>query len=333
MQKPSIPKGTRDFSPSEIRRRNFIFDIIKSKFEKFGFSPIETPSMEKLSSLTGKYGSDGDQLLFKVLKRGAKFEKAYSESNTKTVKDNDFSDEALRYDLTVPFARYVVQHQNEITFSLAYAFTENFMLPLSHDEVVYGKKSILGRMPGDEWQRFANLRLLYGYMFTHPGTKLLFMGGEFGQSSEWDFEGSLDWNLLEFKSHKNLQNYFKSLNTFYKTTPALFEKAFSGEGFEWISYDDHQNSVISYIRKGYNQENNVVVVCNLTPRVHEKYHIGLSVKGKLSEVFNSDAEEFGGSGVSNKKPITIKKQPWNGREYVAEIVLPPLGICIFSIKP
>ena len=228
---------------------------------------------------------------------------------------------------------YRKYHQNEITFSLAYAFTENFMLPLSHDEVVYGKKSILGRMPGDEWQRFANLRLLYGYMFTHPGTKLLFMGGEFGQSSEWDFEGSLDWNLLEYKSHKTLQNYFKSLNTFYKTTPALFEKAFSGEGFEWISYDDHQNSVISYIRKGYNQENNVVVVCNLTPRVHEKYHIGLSVKGKLSEVFNSDAEEFGGSGVSNKKPITIKKQPWNGREYVAEIVLPPLGICIFSIKP
>ncbi|MFH6767292.1 1,4-alpha-glucan branching protein GlgB [Gaetbulibacter aquiaggeris] len=228
---------------------------------------------------------------------------------------------------------YRKYHQNEITFSLAYAFTENFMLPLSHDEVVYGKKSILGRMPGDEWQRFANLRLLYGYMFTHPGTKLLFMGGEFGQSSEWDFEGSLDWNLLEYKSHKTLQNYFKSLNSFYKTTPALFEKAFSGEGFEWISYDDHQNSVISYIRKGYKEENNVVVVCNLTPKVHEKYHIGLPVKGKLSEVFNSDAEEFGGSGVSNKKSITIKKQPWNGKEYSAEVVLPPLGMCVFNIKP
>jgi len=228
---------------------------------------------------------------------------------------------------------YRKYHQNEITFSLAYAFTENFMLPLSHDEVVYGKKSILGRMPGDEWQRFANLRLLYGYMFTHPGTKLLFMGGEFGQSNEWDFEGSLDWNLLEFKSHKNLQNYFKSLNTFYKTTPALFEKAFSGEGFEWISYDDYQNSVISYIRKGYKHENDVVVVCNLTPKVHEKYRIGIPSKGKLSEVFNSDAVEFGGSGVSNKKPITIKKQPWNGKDYSAELILPPLGICIFNIKP
>ena len=228
---------------------------------------------------------------------------------------------------------YRKYHQNEITFSLAYAFTENFMLPLSHDEVVYGKKSILGRMPGDEWQRFANLRLLYGYMFTHPGTKLLFMGGEFGQSSEWDFEGSLDWNLLEYKSHKTLQNYFKSLNTFYKTTPALFEKAFSGEGFEWISYDDHQNSVISYIRKGYKEENNVVVVCNLTPRVHEKYQIGVPSKGKLSEVFNSDAAEFGGSGVSNKKSITIKKQPWNGKDYSAELILPPLGMCVFTIKP
>jgi 1,4-alpha-glucan branching enzyme len=228
---------------------------------------------------------------------------------------------------------YRKYHQNEITFSLAYAFTENFMLPLSHDEVVYGKKSILGRMPGDEWQRFANLRLLYGYMFTHPGTKLLFMGGEFGQSNEWDFEGSLDWNLLEFKSHKNLQNYFKSLNTFYKTTPALFEKAFSGEGFEWISYDDYQNSVISYIRKGYKHENDVVVVCNLTPKVHEKYRIGIPSKGKLSEVFNSDAVEFGGSGVSNKKPITIKKQPWNGKDYSAELILPPLGICVFNIKP
>ena len=123
------------------------------------------------------------------------------------------------------------------------------------------------------------------------------------------------------------------MNTFYKTTPALFEKAFSGEGFEWISYDDYQNSVISYIRKGYKHENDVVVVCNLTPKVHEKYRIGIPSKGKLSEVFNSDAVEFGGSGVSNKKPITIKKQPWNGKDYSAELILPPLGMCVFTIKP
>ncbi|MFH4963860.1 1,4-alpha-glucan branching protein GlgB [Gaetbulibacter sp. M235] len=227
---------------------------------------------------------------------------------------------------------YRKYHQNEITFSLAYAFSENFMLPLSHDEVVYGKNSLLGRMPGDEWQRFANLRLLYGYMFTHPGTKLLFMGGEFGQYNEWDFQGSLNWNLLEFDPHKNLQNYFKALNTFYKNTPALFEVAFSGQGFEWISYDDHENSVISYIRKGYREEDNVIVVCNLTPTVHDKYCIGVPLKGKLEEVFNSDAIEFGGSGVSNKNDITIKKQAWNGKDFSAELVLPPLSIIVFKIK-
>ena len=227
---------------------------------------------------------------------------------------------------------YRKYHQNDITFSLAYAFTENFMLPLSHDEVVYGKNSILGRMPGDEWQRFANLRLLYGYMFTHPGTKLLFMGGEFGQYNEWNFQTSLDWNLLEFEPHKNFQNYFKALNTFYKSTPSLYEKAFSGEGFEWISYDDHENCVISYIRKGNAPENNVVVVCNLTPTVREHYKIGVPTKGKLVEVFNSDAVEYGGSGVSNKKPIAIKKQAWNGKDYSAELVLPPLAVTVFEFK-
>ena len=227
---------------------------------------------------------------------------------------------------------YRKYHQNDITFSLAYAFTENFMLPLSHDEVVYGKNSILGRMPGDEWQRFANLRLLYGYMFTHPGTKLLFMGGEFGQYNEWDFQESLDWNLLEFAPHKNMLNYYKSLNALYKNTPALYEKGFSGEGFEWISYDDHENCVISYIWKGYKEADNVVVVCNLTPTVRKNYKIGVPSKGKLVEVFNSDSEEFGGSGIANKKQTTIKKESWNGKDYSAEITLPPLAVTIFSFK-
>ncbi|GGD17608.1 1,4-alpha-glucan branching protein GlgB [Hyunsoonleella pacifica] len=227
---------------------------------------------------------------------------------------------------------YRKYHHNEITFSLAYAFTENFMLPLSHDEVVYGKNSILGRMPGDEWQRFANLRLLYGYMFTHPGTKLLFMGGEFGQYNEWDFQGSLDWNLLEFKPHQDLQNYFKHLNGLYKSTPALYEKGFDHEGFEWISYDDHENCVISYIRKGYNNDENVAVVCNLTPSVHKNYKIGVNSKGKLKEIFNSDAKAFGGSGVVNTKQITIKKTEWNGKPYSAEITLPPLAITVFKFK-
>ena len=227
---------------------------------------------------------------------------------------------------------YRKHHQNDITFSLAYAFTENFMLPLSHDEVVYGKNSILGRMPGDEWQRFANLRLLYGYMFTHPGTKLLFMGSEFGQYNEWDFQGSLDWNLLDFEPHKNLQNYYKKLNKLYKTTPALYEKGFSGEGFEWISFDDHENCVMSYIRKGYNSKNDVIVVCNLTPTVRENYKIGIPIKTKIKEIFNSDATEFGGSGVTNNKQITTKKDPWNGKGFSVEITLPPLSILVFQFK-
>ncbi|SFS33027.1 1,4-alpha-glucan branching protein GlgB [Lutibacter maritimus] len=227
---------------------------------------------------------------------------------------------------------YRKYHQNEITFSLAYAFTENFMLPLSHDEVVYGKNSILGRMPGDEWQRFANLRLLYGCMFTHPGTKLLFMGGEFGQYNEWNFQKSLDWNLLEFEPHKKTQNYFRELNKLYKTTPALFENGFTQAGFEWISYDDTENSVISFIRKGDKPEDNVLVICNFTPNPIQKYRVGVPNKSKLKEIFNSDSEVFGGSGILNLKQITSKKQPWNGREYSAELTLPPLGIIILQLK-
>lgn len=228
---------------------------------------------------------------------------------------------------------YRQYHQNDITFSLAYAFTENFMLPLSHDEVVYGKNSILSRMPGDEWQRFANLRLLYSYMFTHPGTNLLFMGGEFGQYNEWDFQGSIDWNLLDFEPHKNFQTFFKDLNTFYKDTPALFEKQFSIEGFEWISYDDHQNSVMTYIRKGKDPNKYVVVACNLTPSIKEDYTIGVPAPGKLKEVFNSDAKIYGGSGVSNNKAIKIKKQAWHGKDYSAKIKLPPLAVTVFEFQP
>jgi 1,4-alpha-glucan branching enzyme len=197
---------------------------------------------------------------------------------------------------------------------------------------VYGKNSILGRMPGDEWQRFANLRLLYGCMYTHPGTKLLFMGGEFGQYNEWNFQNSLDWNLLEFEPHKNIQSYFKDLNLVYKSTPALYENAFSQAGFEWISYDDIENSVISFIRKGDQQENQILVVCNFTPNTIFNYKVGVPSKLKLKEIFNSDTKKYGGAGHINSKQITSKKQPWNGRNYSVELTLPPLGICIFQLK-
>jgi 1,4-alpha-glucan branching enzyme len=227
---------------------------------------------------------------------------------------------------------YRKYHQNDLTFSMTYAFSENFMLPLSHDEVVYGKKSIAGRMPGDEWQKFANLRLLYGYMFTHPGTKLLFMGAEFGQSSEWNFEGSLDWHLLQFGFHDGVKKVITDLNALYKLYPALYEKQFSAEGFEWINYSDHQNAVMSYIRKGNNAKENLVVVCNFTPVVRDNYRVGLSSKGKLTEIFNSDKVEYGGSGVCNSKAIKIDNEPWNGREFSAALTLPPLGIAVFKIS-
>ncbi len=225
---------------------------------------------------------------------------------------------------------YRKHHQNDISFSLTYAFTENFMLPLSHDEVVYGKKSIVSKQPGDEWQRFANLRLLYGYMFMHPGAKLLFMGNEFGQYEEWNFEQSLDWNLLDFLPHKGMKDFMSALNEFYKSTPALYEKAFSTEGFEWISYEDNENSVLSFIRKGNDAKNDVYVVCNFTPNLLKEYRIGVPSAGKIIEIFNSDHQKFGGSGNSNSDVLRSKKMAWNNQKYSVEIDVPPLAIAVFK---
>ncbi len=222
-------------------------------------------------------------------------------------------------------------HQNDITFSLAYAFSENFVLPLSHDEVVYGKKSLLNKMPGDEWQKFANLRLMFGYMYTHPGTKLLFMGGEFGQSSEWNFAQSLDWHLLQYPPHKGLHIFMKDLNTLYKNTPALYEKSFSNEGFEWINFSESENSVISYIRMGHDEENDIIVVCNFTSIARKNYRIGLPRNGSLKQVLNSDYKKYFGSGVSNSKKISIEKKVWDNREYSTEITLPPMAMVAFKI--
>ena len=227
---------------------------------------------------------------------------------------------------------YRKYHQNDLTFSMTYTFSENFMLPLSHDEVVYGKKSIAGRMPGDEWQKFANLRLLYGYMFMHPGTKLLFMGSEFGQSREWNFEGSLDWDLLQYPFHLGVKKLITDLNHLYKTEPALYEKQFSQEGFEWINYSDHQNAVMSFIRKGKELKEEIIIVCNFTQVVRENYRIGLPRKGKMIEIFNSDATIYGGSGVSNAKKVTIAAMPYDGRDYSAELLLAPLSVLVFKIS-
>ncbi|MET0944016.1 MAG: 1,4-alpha-glucan branching protein GlgB [Flavobacterium sp.] len=225
---------------------------------------------------------------------------------------------------------YRKYHQNDLTFSMTYAFTENFMLPFSHDEVVYGKKSIANKMPGDEWQKFANLRLLYGYMFTHPGTKLLFMGSEFGQSDEWNFEKSLDWHLLQYDYHSGVKRIITDLNQLYKSQPALYEKQFTGEGFEWINYSDHQNAVLSYIRKGNNEKENLVIVGNFTQVVRENYRIGISQKGKLIEIFNTDATIYGGSGIGNSGSLKIESSPYDGRDYSVELTLPPLSVTVYS---
>lgn len=225
---------------------------------------------------------------------------------------------------------YRKHHQNDLTFSMTYAFTENFMLPLSHDEVVYGKHSILGRMPGDEWQRFANLRLLYSYMFTHPGTNLLFQGAEFGQSEEWNFQQSLDWHLLQYDPHKGVQALIKDLNTLYKNEPALYEKQFSGEGFEWIDYNDAENSVLVYIRKGKDKLNDLVIACNMTPVPRENYKMGVPRKGKLKEIFNSDLKKYFGSGEYKNNIQSTKSKPWQFRDNSVEIDIPPLGAVVFK---
>lgn len=230
--------------------------------------------------------------------------------------------DSLKYFEKDPYYRQY--HQNELTFSLVYAFTENFMLPLSHDEVVHGKKSLVYKMPGDEWQRFANLRLLYLWMFTHPGAKLMFMGDEFAQTSEWSHEQSLDWHLLQHHFHNGMKNFVKALNHMYRNHPALYEQSFTGTGFEWIDASDHQNSVIVFRRKGMREEDSVIIAMNMTPVPRVNYRIGLPQPGAWTELLNSDGEKFGGSGT-NQKQINFENIPWQHRDYSAEVNLPPLG--------
>ncbi len=216
-------------------------------------------------------------------------------------------------------------HQNEITFSIVYAFSENYILPLSHDEVVYGKKSMIGKMPGDEWQRFANLRLLYSYMFAHPGGKLLFMGSEFAQTSEWAHERSLDWHLLQYGHHKGIMKTIQKLNDVYRREKAFYELQFDPAGFEWIDINDTVNSVISFIRKGDTGDELIAVVCNFTPVVRHDYHIGVPAGGKWVELFNSDDGNLGGSNVKNSGEIDAWEHPSHGKPFTLSLVLPPLG--------
>ncbi|MCE5194273.1 MAG: 1,4-alpha-glucan branching protein GlgB [Nitrospiraceae bacterium] len=228
-------------------------------------------------------------------------------------------------------AVYRKYHQHNLTFGLLYAFTENFMLVLSHDEVVYEKCSMLNKMPGDTWQKFANLRLIYGFMFGHPGKKLLFMGNDIGQWDEWNFDKSIDWHLLEYESHRSLQKYVKDLNKFYKLEASLYEVDFVHNGFEWIDFHDTEQSIISFIRKAKNSENFLLFVCNFTPVPRTDYRIGVPADGIYKEVFNTDNSEYGGSNMLNGGIIKTENKQYHGREYSISITIPPLALSVFKM--
>jgi 1,4-alpha-glucan branching enzyme len=234
----------------------------------------------------------------------------------------------LEYASTDPIHRSY--HQNRITFSLMYAFTENFVLPFSHDEVVYGKGSMIRKMPGDEWQKFANLRCLYGYMFGHPGKKLLFMGDEFGQWSEWNHDQSLEWHLLQSPLHSSLQRWVRDLNTLYRGEPALYEMDYEPAGFEWVDCTDYQRSIVSFLRRGRQPADTLLFVCNWTPVPRHNYRVGVPQDGYWREISNSDAPLYGGSGQGNMGGLSAAPLPIHGRPFSLNMTLPPLGVVIFK---
>jgi len=232
--------------------------------------------------------------------------------------------DTLKYFQTDPvFRKY---RHSALTFSIWYAFTENFVLPLSHDEVVHGKGSLIGKMHGDEWQQFANLRLLYGYMWGHPGKKLLFMGGEFAQRREWQHDESLEWHVLQYPLHAGMQRWVRDLNRLYRDTPALYELDFSPEGFEWVDCNDSESSVITFLRKDRSRGGVVLVVCNFTPLVRENYRVGVPRGGVWHERLNSDAPVYGGSGQGNLGAVEAAPLASHGHYHSLTLRLPPLGV-------
>jgi 1,4-alpha-glucan branching enzyme len=223
-------------------------------------------------------------------------------------------------------------HQGNLSFSLAYAFSENYVLPISHDEVVHGKASLLSKMPGDEWQKFANLRLLFGYMYTHPGAVLLFMGGDIAQAREWNFGASLDWHLLEYDPHKGINDLVRDLNQLYRKQRALTDKAYEMEGFEWIDFQDAENSILIYLRHGNKKRDDLLIICNFTPNSLEEYKVGLPGRGKWKLIVNTDDSKYWGSGYEVPAELKAKKEKWHGREYSTVTSVAPLAVQIYG-KP
>jgi 1,4-alpha-glucan branching enzyme len=223
-------------------------------------------------------------------------------------------------------------NHSELTFRALYAFNENFVLPLSHDEVVHGKSSILSKMPGDEWQKFANLRLLYGYMYSQSGKKLLFMGSEFGQWDEWKHDGSVDWHLAQYDRHQGIQRLLAELNRLYREEPSLHDLDHEWAGFQWVESNDWEQSVLAYIRKGKNEDDSMLVVMNFTPIPRYNYRVGVPQKGRWREVFNSDATEFGGSGIGNLGGVESTPVPYHDQMRSILLTLPPLGAVFFKAE-
>ncbi len=221
-------------------------------------------------------------------------------------------------------------HHNELLFRMLYAFSENFVLPLSHDEVVHGKGSLLSKMPGDDWQKFANLRLLYGYQWAQPGKKLLFMGGEWGQGREWNHDAGLDWDLLGIGWHQGVLRWVADLNRIYQNEPALHEQDCKAAGFEWVDCNDAVSSIVSFLRKAATVGEQVLVVCNFTPVPRYGYRVGVPYPGRWEELLNSDAAIYGGSGHGNQGGFDAEEQPWHGRPYSLSLTVPPLGVMFFK---
>ncbi len=224
-------------------------------------------------------------------------------------------------------------HQNNVTFSMWYHHSENFMLAISHDEIVHGKSNIIGKMPGDEWQKFANVRCFFAYMFAHPGKKTMFMSMEFAQWREWNVWGDLEWHLLQYDKHRELKEFFKELNNIYRQEPSLYSMDFEPEGFEWIDCSDNRHSVISFIRYSKEKGEFVVVVCNFTPQPHSHYRIGVPEAGFYGEIFNSDARNYGGCNMGNLGGKYTEEWSFHGHPYSLDLCLPPLGVLMFKIKP
>lgn len=236
--------------------------------------------------------------------------------------------DTLGYMQLDPFFRS--HHHGELTFSMIYAYSEDFILTFSHDEVVHGKGSMIGKMPGKRKTKFANLRAAYGYMVTHPGKKLLFMGQDFAQFSEWNEDKQLEWDLLQYEDHQNVQKYMKALLKLYREQPALYQKDYDPSGFEWINCISADENMLVYLRRGGQPEQDLLIVCNFSPLVYENHKIGVPYCGKFKEIFNSDSKAFGGDGNINPRAKSSKKSPCDDRDDSIQILVPPMGIAVFQ---